>query len=74
MVFLNILPGAQAGDKAVVTLEPETDYYEIDNRVVTSAAGVAKKIGIHREPGSQKIVLWGSLPLGDPGNERAAGN
>jgi D-alanyl-D-alanine carboxypeptidase/D-alanyl-D-alanine-endopeptidase (penicillin-binding protein 4) len=67
VVFLNILPGVQAGDKAVVTLEPETDYYEIDNRVVTSAAGVAKKIGIHRDPGARKIVLWGSLPLGDQG-------
>jgi D-alanyl-D-alanine carboxypeptidase/D-alanyl-D-alanine-endopeptidase (penicillin-binding protein 4) len=57
----------QAGDRALVTLEPETDYYEIDNRVVTSAAGVAKKIGIHRDPGARKIVLWGSLPLGDQG-------
>src|SRR5215467_8051651 len=47
VVFMNILPGAQASDKAVVTLEPETKYYEIDNRVVTTAAGVAKKIGIH---------------------------
>jgi D-alanyl-D-alanine carboxypeptidase/D-alanyl-D-alanine-endopeptidase (penicillin-binding protein 4) len=67
VVFLNILPGAQAGDKALVTLEPETDYYEIDNRIVTSVVGLAKKIGIHREPGSRKIVLWGSLPLGDQG-------
>ncbi len=67
VVFVNILPGAQAGDKALVTLEPETDYYEIDNRIVTSVAGAAKKIGIHREPGARKIVLWGSLPLGDKG-------
>jgi len=34
---------------------------------VTSPAGVVKKIGIHREPGARKIVLWGSLPLGDAG-------
>jgi serine-type D-Ala-D-Ala carboxypeptidase/endopeptidase (penicillin-binding protein 4) len=67
VVFLNIMPGAQAGDKAAITLEPETDYYEIDNRVVTSAVGVPKKIGIHREPGARKIVLWGSVPLGDQG-------
>ncbi|HKD81479.1 MAG TPA: D-alanyl-D-alanine carboxypeptidase/D-alanyl-D-alanine-endopeptidase [Candidatus Angelobacter sp.] len=67
VVFVNILPGAQAGDKAAVTLEPETDYYEVDNRIVTSAAGVAKKIGIHREPGAKTIVLWGSLPAGDQG-------
>jgi D-alanyl-D-alanine carboxypeptidase/D-alanyl-D-alanine-endopeptidase (penicillin-binding protein 4) len=67
VVFLNIQPAEQAGDKAVITLEPETNYYEIENRIVTTATGVAKKIGIHREPGSRKIVLWGSLPLGDPG-------
>ena len=67
VVFVNIQPGAQAGDKALITVEPETGYYELDNRIVTSAAGVTKRIGIHRDPGSKKIVLWGSLPLGDAG-------
>ena len=67
VVFLNILPGEQAGDKALITVEPETGYYEIENRIVTSASGVAKRIGIHRDPGGKKIVLWGSLPLGDTG-------
>lgn len=67
VVFVNILPGEQPGDKALITVEPETGYYELDNRIVTSAAGGIKKIGIHRDPGSKKIVLWGSLPLGDAG-------
>jgi D-alanyl-D-alanine carboxypeptidase/D-alanyl-D-alanine-endopeptidase (penicillin-binding protein 4) len=67
VVFVNILPGEQPGDKTLVTVEPETGYYELDNRVVTSAAGVTKRVGIHRDPGSKKIVLWGSLPLGDAG-------
>jgi serine-type D-Ala-D-Ala carboxypeptidase/endopeptidase (penicillin-binding protein 4) len=67
VVFLNVQPGEQPGDKALITMEPETGYYELDNRVVTSAAGVTKRIGIHRDPGSKKIVLWGSLPLGDAG-------
>ena len=35
--------------------------------MVTSSAGVTKRVGIHRDPGSKKIVLWGSLPLGDSG-------
>ena len=35
--------------------------------MVTSSAGVTKRVGIHRDPGSKKIVLWGSLPLGDAG-------
>jgi D-alanyl-D-alanine carboxypeptidase/D-alanyl-D-alanine-endopeptidase (penicillin-binding protein 4) len=67
VVFLNIQPGEQPGDKALITVEPETGYYELDNRVVTSSAGVTKRVGIHRDPGSKKIVLWGSLPLGDTG-------
>jgi len=67
VVFVSILPGEQPGDKALITVEPETSYYELDNRVVTSVAGVTKRIGIHRDPGSKKIVLWGSLPVGDAG-------
>jgi serine-type D-Ala-D-Ala carboxypeptidase/endopeptidase (penicillin-binding protein 4) len=67
VVFVNILPGDLPGDKALITVEPETGYYELDNRVVTSVAGVTKRVGIHRDPGSKKIVLWGSLPLGDAG-------
>ena len=67
VVFVNVLPGEHPGDKAVITVEPETSYYEVDNRVVTSSAGVPKRVGIHRDPGSKKIVLWGSLPLGDSG-------
>ena len=67
VVFVNVLPGEHPGDKAVVTVEPETNYYELDNRVVTSSAGVPKRVGIHRDPGSKTIVLWGSLPVGDSG-------
>src|SRR5580765_6460959 len=67
VVFVNIQPGEQAGDKALITVEPETGYYELDNRVVTSVAGVTKRVGIHRDPGSKKITLWGTLPQGDAG-------
>jgi serine-type D-Ala-D-Ala carboxypeptidase/endopeptidase (penicillin-binding protein 4) len=69
VVFVNIQPGELAGDKALITVEPETGYYELDNRIVTSAAGVTRRIGIHRDPGSKKIVLWGTIPLGDAGTK-----
>src|SRR5579864_3481203 len=67
VIFVNVLPGEHPGDKAIITVEPETSYYELDNRVITSSVGVPKRVGIHRDPGSKKIVLWGSLPLGDAG-------
>jgi D-alanyl-D-alanine carboxypeptidase/D-alanyl-D-alanine-endopeptidase (penicillin-binding protein 4) len=71
VIFVNIAPGEHPGDKALVTTEPETNYYEIENRMVTSAAGIVRKIGVHRGPGSKKIVLWGTLPLGDSGMKAA---
>src|SRR5262249_4837800 len=43
----------------------------LDNRIVTSLAGIARKIGMHRDIGSKKVVLWGTLPLGDPGVKEA---
>jgi D-alanyl-D-alanine carboxypeptidase/D-alanyl-D-alanine-endopeptidase (penicillin-binding protein 4) len=67
VIFVNIQPGEQPGDKALITLEPETGYYELDNRIVTSPTGGTKRVGVHRDPGSKKITLWGSLPQGDAG-------
>ena len=71
VAFIDILPGAHAGDKALVSSETEGDYYEFDNRIVTTAAGVTRKVGIHREPGSHKVLLWGGIPVGDPGMKEA---
>jgi D-alanyl-D-alanine carboxypeptidase/D-alanyl-D-alanine-endopeptidase (penicillin-binding protein 4) len=67
VVFVNIEPGEHDGDKALVTLDPDTSYYQLDNRVQTTAAGLTRKIGVRREAGSKTIVLWGSVPLGDTG-------
>ncbi|MFI5104561.1 MAG: D-alanyl-D-alanine carboxypeptidase/D-alanyl-D-alanine-endopeptidase, partial [Terriglobales bacterium] len=35
--------------------------------IVTTPAGIARKIGIHRDIGSKTITLWGSLPADDHG-------
>src|SRR5262249_36230324 len=67
VIFVNIQPGEQPGDKALITVEPETGYYELDNRSVTSPSGGTKRVGIHSDPGSKKSTLWGSLPQGDAG-------
>ena len=67
LVFINILPGEHEGDKALVTLEPDTSYYEFDNHIVTTPAGSTRKIGIDRAAGAKRVVLWGSMPVGDSG-------
>lgn len=71
VIFLNLAPGEHVGDKALITTEPETSYYQIENRIVTSAAGVARKIGIHRDPGSRTVLLWGSMAVNDSGVKQA---
>jgi D-alanyl-D-alanine carboxypeptidase/D-alanyl-D-alanine-endopeptidase (penicillin-binding protein 4) len=67
VVFVNILPGAHPGEKAFVSLTPFSDYYTIDNRLVTTPSGTTRKLYINREPGSTELTMWGSIPVDDPG-------
>ncbi|HEU5400951.1 MAG TPA: D-alanyl-D-alanine carboxypeptidase/D-alanyl-D-alanine-endopeptidase, partial [Terriglobales bacterium] len=67
VVFVQILPGARAGDKAFVSVTPFADYYTIDNRLLTTPAGTGRKIYINREPGSTTLTLWGTMPMDDTG-------
>lgn len=71
VIFLDIQPGQNPGDKALITQETNVGYYELDNRIVTSAAGIVRKVGIHRDPGSNNVFLWGSIPIGDKGMKEA---
>jgi D-alanyl-D-alanine carboxypeptidase/D-alanyl-D-alanine-endopeptidase (penicillin-binding protein 4) len=50
---------------------PFSDYYQIDNRIITTPAGTGRKIFINREPGSMVLTLWGNMPLGDAGANEA---
>ncbi len=67
VVFVNILPADRPGEKAFVSVKPFADYYRIDNRIITTPAGTARKFSINREPGSMVLTLWGTMPLDDAG-------
>jgi D-alanyl-D-alanine carboxypeptidase/D-alanyl-D-alanine-endopeptidase (penicillin-binding protein 4) len=67
VLFLGLQPGAHEGDRAVVTLEPQTDYYEIQNHLLTTAPGGPRKIGVYHDTGSKTVAVWGWMPAGDPG-------
>ncbi|MBZ5524379.1 MAG: D-alanyl-D-alanine carboxypeptidase/D-alanyl-D-alanine-endopeptidase [Acidobacteriia bacterium] len=64
VLTLRIHPGEHAGDQAQIEFDPPLAYYEVENRLTTSAEGVPRKIGVHRDPGSLKVAVWGSLPAG----------
>ncbi|MGH9556309.1 MAG: D-alanyl-D-alanine carboxypeptidase/D-alanyl-D-alanine endopeptidase [Terriglobales bacterium] len=72
VLFVSVLPADRAGEKAFASLEPYTDYYQLDNRVVTTPAGSGpRSVTIERPAGSREILLWGSIPLDDTGYNEA---
>jgi D-alanyl-D-alanine carboxypeptidase/D-alanyl-D-alanine-endopeptidase (penicillin-binding protein 4) len=70
---LNVRPGANAGDPAVLALDPPVEYYSIDNRVRTTAAGGERRIHSARVPGSMDLRIWGTIPLKDKGEDLLLG-
>jgi serine-type D-Ala-D-Ala carboxypeptidase/endopeptidase (penicillin-binding protein 4) len=71
VIFVNILPADRAGERAFVSITPFADYYQIDNRIITTPAGTGQKIFIDREPGSTHLTLWGNMPLDAAGANEA---
>jgi len=67
VIFVNILPGGHAGDRAFVSITPFAEYYTIDNRLITTPPGTSRRIYINRDPGSTTLTLWGTMPLDDSG-------
>jgi D-alanyl-D-alanine carboxypeptidase/D-alanyl-D-alanine-endopeptidase (penicillin-binding protein 4) len=68
VVYFNVLPADRVGERAFVTISPFAEYYQVENRVVTTAAGSGpRKIYMQREPDSNRIEVWGTIPRDDAG-------
>lgn len=67
-VIAQLTPGNGAGDPVLVSLDPPTTEFTIVNQVVTSAPGVKADLTLSREPGSNQVVVKGTLPA--HGNRR----
>ncbi len=65
-VQLTLLPGASPGMLARVAIQPNVEYFTLDNRVATMAAG-ARQIRVIRMPGSRQIQLTGQMAISDKG-------
>lgn len=72
VLFVTIMPADHPGDKAFVSIVPFAEYYHIDNRIMTTPAGMGpRRIFINREPGSNQLTLWGNIPHDDAGATEA---
>ena len=63
-LLLRVRPASNAGERAQVTIEPIADYYRLNNRLITAVAGRRKQIYIERAPDSNRLDVWGEIPLG----------
>ncbi len=69
VVFLTIQPADRPGERAYMNITPFPDYYQVDNRVMTTPAGTGpRKVYTLREPGSNRLVAWGNIPVDDRGH------
>jgi D-alanyl-D-alanine carboxypeptidase/D-alanyl-D-alanine-endopeptidase (penicillin-binding protein 4) len=65
VVYLTITPGAAPGDPATYTWLPQIDYFTLQSSIRTVAAGPGVKttLGAERDPGSNTVRLWGTIPV-----------
>src|SRR6266481_1123178 len=61
-VALTLMPGEQAGNPVQAMLTPATPDFMVENNVATSAADVKSDLTLTREPGSNLVVVKGTLP------------
>jgi D-alanyl-D-alanine carboxypeptidase/D-alanyl-D-alanine-endopeptidase (penicillin-binding protein 4) len=64
VVIATIAPGNAVGAPAVVTVAPSGSTLVVDNRLTTTAPALPAAITLRRSPGSDRIELRGSVPIG----------
>jgi len=72
-VTLSVRPGAAVGDMAALALNPPVEFFRLDNRVRTVAAGGERSLHFERAPGSRDALVWGAIPLRDQGQDLLLG-
>ena len=61
-VTLTLTPGERPGDPVTDSVEPATPEFAVKDAVTTSAAGVKADLRLAREPGSNAVVVTGTMP------------
>jgi D-alanyl-D-alanine carboxypeptidase/D-alanyl-D-alanine-endopeptidase (penicillin-binding protein 4) len=61
-VALTLTPGEGAGNPVQAAVTPATPDFTVESNVTTSAADVKSDLTLTREPGSNLVIVKGSLP------------
>jgi len=72
-LLLRIVPALKLGDPAQAWLDPLANYYQLNNSLVTAAAGTESRLFVDRGLDSMRLDVWGQIPLGaDPATVHVA--
>ena len=63
-VTITMSPGAQAGDPALIVVDPAEAAAGFTRQITTSALGTDPQLAVVRQPGPNFLLLRGSVPLG----------
>ncbi|HVB37655.1 MAG TPA: D-alanyl-D-alanine carboxypeptidase/D-alanyl-D-alanine-endopeptidase [Vicinamibacterales bacterium] len=72
LIDLRIQPGTAPGDPVTVDVSPAGGNLELDDRITTAAPDAPPIVLMHRQPGTSRLELTGSLPAGGPAVMRTA--
>jgi D-alanyl-D-alanine carboxypeptidase/D-alanyl-D-alanine-endopeptidase (penicillin-binding protein 4) len=64
LLTIEVRPGTLEGEPAWFSPEPWAEFYEFENNIVTGAKDAPQRLRAEREPGSLRVVLSGTIPLG----------
>ena len=71
-VELKLLPGERALDPVLLEMSPRSSYYSVASTAVTTSAGAKRDLTLVRDPGSNRICITGTLPIGETWEGRVA--
>ncbi|WP_310191378.1 D-alanyl-D-alanine carboxypeptidase/D-alanyl-D-alanine-endopeptidase [Neobacillus niacini] len=72
-VMIEVKPGNHEGDKADITVTPNTDFVKIINQTKTVAKDGKKKLTFEREHAKNTITITGTLPITSKGQKEWIG-
>ncbi len=67
-IEIYVQPDPVAGRPGRLSLQPDLDYYRLENRIRTAATRtVAQALELEREPSNRSVRLWGEISVRSPG-------
>jgi D-alanyl-D-alanine carboxypeptidase/D-alanyl-D-alanine-endopeptidase (penicillin-binding protein 4) len=63
-ISIDVLPGASAGEPALITVEPGTAIAGLGHEITTGASDAKPDFAVVRRPGTDFLLLRGLIPIG----------